>query len=110
VIVELENATDACPRHLVQRAPRIRRRGPSLHHGPGEIVASLGMPISARNQLEGKVASVKLGDIMAHVVVKIGKSHIESVITRRSAEDLKLKKGDKVTVIIKSTEVMLQKA
>ena len=53
---------------------------------------------------------MKLGDIMAHVVVKIGKGRIDSVITRRSAEDLKLKKGDKVTVVIKSTEVMLQKA
>ncbi len=50
-----------------------------------------------------------LGDIMAHVVVKIGKSQVESVITRRSAEELGLKKGDKVTVVIKSTEVMLQK-
>jgi molybdopterin-binding protein len=67
------------------------------------------MPISARNQLEGKISEVKLGDIMAHVVVKIGKNQIESVITRRSAEQLGLKKGDKVTVVIKSTEVMLQK-
>ena len=68
------------------------------------------MPISARNQLEGKVIEVTLGDIMAHVIVKIGKkSHIESVITRRSAEQLGLKKGDKVMVVIKSTEVMLQK-
>ena len=67
------------------------------------------MPISARNQLEGKVVDVTLGDIMAHIVVKIGKSQIESVITRRSAVELSLKKGDKVTVIIKSTEVMLQK-
>jgi molybdopterin-binding protein len=67
------------------------------------------MPISARNQLEGKVAEVTLGDIMAHVVVRIGKNQVESVITRRSAEELALKKGDKVTVIIKSTEVMLQK-
>jgi molybdopterin-binding protein len=67
------------------------------------------MPISARNQLEGKVAEVTLGDIMAHVVVKVGKKHIESVITRRSAEQLGLKKGDVVTVVIKSTEVMLQK-
>ena len=50
-----------------------------------------------------------LGDIMAHIDVKIGKAHIESVITRRSAEELGLKKGDKVTVVIKSTEVMLQK-
>jgi molybdopterin-binding protein len=46
---------------------------------------------------------------MAHVVVKIGKGQIESVITRRSAEQLALKKGDKVTVVIKSTEVMLEK-
>ena len=58
------------------------------------------MPISARNQLEGKVASVKLGDIMAHVVVKIGKSQIESVITRRSVDKLALKKGDKVADIV----------
>jgi molybdopterin-binding protein len=67
------------------------------------------MPISARNQLEGKVMEVKLGEIMAHVVVKVGKSQVESVITRRSAEELDLKKGDAVKVIIKSTEVMLQK-
>jgi molybdopterin-binding protein len=67
------------------------------------------MPISARNQLEGKIVSVTLGDIMAHVVVKIGKSQIESVITRMSAEELGLKKGDLVKVVIKSTEVMLQK-
>ena len=53
--------------------------------------------------------SIEKGDIMAHVTVKIGKSQIESVITRRSAEELRLKKGDKVTVVIKSTEVMLQK-
>jgi len=52
---------------------------------------------------------VKLGDIMAHVDVRIGKSQIESVITRRSAEKLGLKKGDKVMVIIKSTEVMIEK-
>ena len=52
---------------------------------------------------------VTLGDIMAHVVVKVAKNQIESVITRRSAERLGLKKGDKVTVIIKSTEVMIEK-
>jgi molybdopterin-binding protein len=67
------------------------------------------MPISARNQLEGKVTEVILGDVMAHVTVRVGKNQVESVITRRSAEELNLKKGDKVTVVIKSTEVMLQK-
>lgn len=67
------------------------------------------MAISARNQLPGKVVDVKLGNVMAHVVVQVGANQIESVITRRSAEDLKLKVGDAVTVIIKSTEVMLSK-
>jgi len=68
------------------------------------------MSISARNQLEGKIVEVTLGDIMAHVVVRIGKNQIESVITRRSAEQMKLKKGDKVAVVVKSTEVMIEKS
>jgi molybdopterin-binding protein len=67
------------------------------------------MPLSARNQLPGTVESVRLGTIMAHVVVKIGDSQVESVITRSSAEELGLKKGDSVRVVIKSTEVMIQK-
>jgi molybdopterin-binding protein len=67
------------------------------------------MPISARNQIEGKVSEIILGDIMAHVTVRVGKNQLESVITRKSVEQLSLKKGDKVKVIIKSTEVMLQK-
>jgi molybdopterin-binding protein len=67
------------------------------------------MPISARNKLRGKIEEIQLGDIMAHVVVRVGENLIESAITRRSAEDLKLKKGDMVTAVIKATEVMIQK-
>jgi molybdopterin-binding protein len=67
------------------------------------------MSLSARNQIEGKIVEITLGDIMAHAIVRVGKNHIESVITRRSAEQMGLKKGDKVTVVIKSTEVMLAK-
>ena len=46
---------------------------------------------------------------MAHVVVRVGKDLIESVITKRSADEMKLKVGDTVKAIIKSTEVMLEK-
>jgi molybdopterin-binding protein len=67
------------------------------------------MALSARNQLPGIVEEVRLGEIMAHIVVKVGESTIESVITRTSAEELKLKKGDSVRVVVKSTEVMIQK-
>jgi len=67
------------------------------------------MPISARNQLKGTVKELTKDSIMAHVVVQAGDNEIESIITRRSAEDLDLKPGDTVTAIIKSTEVMIQK-
>lgn len=67
------------------------------------------MALSARNQLRGQVTDLKLGSVMAHITVKVGENEIESVITRRSAEELHLKAGDTVTVVIKSTEVMLQK-
>ena len=67
------------------------------------------MALSARNQLRGSVAEVNFGEIMAHVVVQVGENEIESIITRRSAEEMHLKKGDPVTVVIKSTEVMISK-
>ena len=67
------------------------------------------MAISARNQLRGTIVDVKVGNVMAHIVVKVGDNEIESVITRRSVDEMKLKAGDTVTVIIKSTEVMLSK-
>jgi molybdate transport system regulatory protein len=69
----------------------------------------VGMPLSARNQLPGTIVELQIGDIMAHVVVKVGDALVESVITRNSAEELKLKKGDAVRVVVKSTEVMIQK-
>jgi molybdopterin-binding protein len=68
-----------------------------------------GMTLSARNQLKGIVEEIQLGGVMAHVAVRVGENLIESVITRRSAEEMALKKGDAVKVVIKSTEVMLQK-
>ncbi len=79
-----------------------------------------GMALSARNQLEGTIEQLKLGDIMAHVVVRLSSpagppeaatraQHIESVITRASAEALGLRAGDRVRAVIKSTEVMIQK-
>jgi len=67
------------------------------------------MTLSARNRLEGKVVELQLVGVMAHVVVRVGENLIESVITRRSAEEMGLKMGDTVTAVIKSTEVMLQK-
>ena len=67
------------------------------------------MAISARNQLKGKVTEVILGNVMAHITIRVGQNVIDSVITRKSAEELKLKKGDVVTAVVKATEVMVLK-
>jgi molybdopterin-binding protein len=67
------------------------------------------MTLSARNRLEGKVVEIQFGGVMAHVVMRVGENLIESVITKRSADEMKLKVGDKVSAVIKSTEVMLEK-
>ena len=67
------------------------------------------MTLSARNKFTGQIEELQLGGVMAHVVVRVGNDQIESVITRRSAEEMKLKIGDTVKAVIKSTEVMLEK-
>ena len=67
------------------------------------------MTLSARNRLEGKITELHLGGVMAHVVIQVGDNYVESVITRRSAEEMNLKLGDTVSAVIKSTEVMLEK-
>jgi molybdopterin-binding protein len=67
------------------------------------------MTLSARNRLAGTIVELEFGGVMAHVVVRVGENLIESVITKRSAEEMHLKVGDIVSAIIKSTEVMLEK-
>ena len=67
------------------------------------------MTLSARNRLEGKITELQLGGVMAHVVIRVGDNLIESVITKRSAEEMNLKVGDTVLAVIKSTEVLLEK-
>lgn len=67
------------------------------------------MELSARNQLPGTVKSVTLGSVMAEIVVDVAGHEVVSAITRSSAERLNLQVGDKITVIIKSTEVMIGK-
>jgi molybdopterin-binding protein len=63
--------------------------------------------LSARNQFKGKVKSVRLGGVMAEVVVDVNGLEFVSAITRTSAEHLALQQGAEVTVVVKSTEVLI---
>ncbi len=66
------------------------------------------MALSARNQFPGKITSIKMGAVMAEVVIDIGAGHeIVSLISVSSAKRLKLKKGKSAVAVIKATEVII---
>lgn len=68
------------------------------------------MKYGARNQIEGVVKRVKKGAVMAQVDLDIPKkAAMSSVLTVDSLMDLKLKKGDRVRVIVKAIHVLLVK-
>jgi len=63
--------------------------------------------LSARNRLNGVIRSVRLGTVMAEVIVDVSGQEVVSVITRSSAERLGLQEGENVTLVIKATDVMV---
>jgi molybdopterin-binding protein len=67
------------------------------------------MELSARNQLPGTVTSIKLGGVMAEVVIDVNGMEVVAAITRTSAESLGLQVGDQVKAVMKATEVMVAK-
>ena len=67
------------------------------------------MTLSARNRLPGTIKSVVLGSVMAEIVVDVAGHEVVAAVTRHSAESLRLAAGDEVKVVIKATEVMIDK-
>ncbi len=67
------------------------------------------MKIGARNQIVGTVTAVKKGTIMAQVSLDVPASKMESVMTIDSVDDMALKKGDKVRVVVKAIQVLIIK-
>ena len=65
------------------------------------------MRISARNQIKGTVVEVKKGATTSHVRVDIGGTVMTSSITNESVDDLGIKVGGKVIVVVKASDVMI---
>jgi molybdopterin-binding protein len=63
--------------------------------------------LSGRNQLVGRIESVRISGLMAEVVISMGEQQITSIITARSAREMSLKAGQTAAALIKSTEVMI---
>jgi molybdopterin-binding protein len=66
------------------------------------------MEISARNNLRGKVKKLVPGAVNTEVTVELpGGAEVVSIITKDSAERLKLAKGKEASVVIKASDVMI---
>jgi molybdopterin-binding protein len=65
--------------------------------------------VSGRNQLPGKVVSLRVEGLLAEVVLAVGDSHVTAIITANAVRELQLKKGDTVAALIKSTDVMIER-
>ncbi len=68
------------------------------------------MKYGARNQLKGKIVSIKKGDVMCQVRLDVADGAVmNSVMTMESLEDLGIKEGDSVKVVVKAINVLLVK-
>jgi molybdate transport system regulatory protein len=65
--------------------------------------------MSIRNQLSGKIIELTKGKVVSEVVVRTAAGDVASIITTGSVKQMKLKKGDKVSVMVKATEAFIQK-
>lgn len=75
-----------------------------------EYWEAVGLKISARNRLKGKVTAVEKGEVTAKVRIEIAApTTVTAIISREAVEELKIKTGDKVEAVIKATEVMVAK-
>jgi molybdopterin-binding protein len=63
--------------------------------------------VSGRNQLVGRIDSVRISGLMAEVKISIGDQQITSIITASSAREMSLKPGQTAAALIKATEVMI---
>ena len=68
------------------------------------------MQISARNMIEGTIKGIQKGEVASTVKIEISKpTTMTSMITKEAVEELGLKEGDKITVVIKASEILLLK-
>jgi len=63
--------------------------------------------ISGRNQLVGRIIEIRKSGLLAQVRLSISGQTITAIITADAASEMRLKKGETVAALIKSTEVMI---
>ena len=88
----------------------LARRQPTAATPPRKPPPARGgvlVTLSGRNRLTGIVEEVRREGLLAQVRLRIGDQRLTAIITRDAIDELKLKRGDEATAIIKATEVMI---
>ena len=81
----------------------------NVQSGTFKTIGRLAMQISARNQIQAEVLSIKSHNVNAEIVLKLKSGQLlYSVITQEAVENLHVDVGQTVTAIFKSSAVMLQ--
>jgi len=65
--------------------------------------------VSGRNQLAGKVISIRIDGLLAEVVLAVGDTSVTAIITASAVREMQLKKGDAAAALVKSTDVMIER-
>ena len=66
------------------------------------------MKISARNVLKGKIKTVKHGSVNSEITIALpGGIQVVSIITKKSAQNMRLSEGKEVYAVIKASNVMV---
>jgi molybdopterin-binding protein len=63
--------------------------------------------VSGRNQLVGRIESVRISGLLAEVKLSLGGQQVTSIITAQSAREMQLKRGQTAAALIKATEIMI---
>lgn len=75
-----------------------------------EYWEAVGLKISARNRLKGKVRAIEKDAVTAKIKVEIAVPVVvTALISKEATEELNIKVGDEVEAVIKATEVMIAK-
>lgn len=73
------------------------------------LTSELTLGISARNKLQGRVVDIEKGEVNSQILLDIGGDVITAVITTEAVCSMGVKKDDKMSAIVKSSEVIIGK-
>lgn len=106
----LESTEDASGRMAIDGLELARFSKDLVARDQAPSVSDSGSSSSARNRFVGLVTSVKTDAVMAQVEMQCGPFRVVSLMSSEAVEDLGLEPGSVAVAVIKSTNVIVERA